>query len=189
MAKCVQYENCHFAHFSLQLGHSLHSPLPTPSPVYFFKMLWFPVETMPPLSRNSQSSLLPPSLLGLRVYFWSLCSHLFLDVSAEKMNLYLSLCVCPIPLIMSDAIQVAAFGRTWSTFLLTSILLYVWTTFCSSVSLLICESDTINLLPWTLILKHLFKTQFLNIFCMHLVGLLVLYNPLLEVCEHHKTLA
>lgn len=90
---------------------------------------------------------------------------------------------------MSDVIQVAAFGRTLSTFLLTRVLLYVWTPFCSSVSLLVCASDTINLLPWTLTLKHLLKTPFLNILCMHLVGLLVLYNPLLKVCEHPKTLA
>lgn len=101
----------------------------------------------------------------------------------------LSLCVCAIPLMVGDVIQVVAFGRTLFTFLLTSILFYVWTTFCSSVSLLICELDTINLLPCTLVLKHLFKTLFLNIFCMHLVGFLVLYNPLLKVCEHPKTLA
>lgn len=152
-------------------------------------MLWFTVETMCPLSRNSQSALQPPSLLGLWVYFWSLWNRLFLDVSAENMNLYLSLCVCPIPLIVGDVIQVVAFSRTLFTFLSTSILLYVWTTFCLSLFWLICESDTINLLPWTLTLKHLFKTLFLNILCMHLVGLLVLYNPLLKVCEHHKTLA
>ena len=106
-------KNCHFGHFSLELGHSLHSPWPTPMlPVYFFKMFIVPSGNRVPLSRNFQSSLLPSSLLGLRVYFWSLCSRLFLDVSAEKMNLYLSLCVCPIPLIMCDVIHVAAFGRT-----------------------------------------------------------------------------
>lgn len=53
------------------------------------------------------------------------------------MNLNLSLFVCPIALIVGGIIQVVAFGRTLYTFLPTSILLYVWTTFCLSVSLLI----------------------------------------------------